>query len=203
MNSGIYQITHKNTGRFYIGSTVNLTKRERIHRQRLLRGNHHNVHLQEIATAEGVDAFEWEILELCPLDELKDREQVYLDKFVGSPQCINIAKDAMAPTRGLKLPLTEIQKVRIGMALKGKPKTEEHRQALSNAARTRKRRSYDVVAARKISQSQRKYERPSDDEMVTMTFKEWKMRYPDVSPRRFYEWRDAAKRWKSLENRGV
>lgn len=56
-DSGLYRIVCSANGRFYIGSTDSFKRRWREHRQRLKRGKHHNLHLQEDYNALGEEAF--------------------------------------------------------------------------------------------------------------------------------------------------
>ena len=44
--SGVYQITNKVTGKFYIGSAVNFRKRWNTHKSCLRNNKHANKHLQ-------------------------------------------------------------------------------------------------------------------------------------------------------------
>lgn len=43
---GVYKITNKETGKFYIGSSVDIRQRWYAHKSKLRRGVHSNQHLQ-------------------------------------------------------------------------------------------------------------------------------------------------------------
>ena len=63
---GIYKITHKDTGKIYIGETINFNERRRRHKSRLKSQSHANHLLQETFNNGGQDfdeIFEFEILE--------------------------------------------------------------------------------------------------------------------------------------------
>lgn len=79
--SGIYRITCTPTGKFYIGSAINLRERWREHRKNL-RGNRHvNKHLQNAWNKHCEDAFTFEVLELVLAPFLTAREQYWFDKL--------------------------------------------------------------------------------------------------------------------------
>ena len=63
---GIYKITHKETGKIYIGETINFVKRVKDHK-RTLKGQYHGNHLLQEAFDNGGqdfdEIFEFEILE--------------------------------------------------------------------------------------------------------------------------------------------
>ena len=78
MNSGIYRIDLGN-GWFYIGSAVNLSRREAVHRSTLNHGKHSNIKVQRCWNKYRV--FVFNVLEICEKSELISREQFYLDKY--------------------------------------------------------------------------------------------------------------------------
>lgn len=79
MKSGIYKIRCIGNCKFYIGSSYDIAQRKYKH-LRALRGNYHaNKHLQNAFNKYGESDFKWEILELCELDRLIEREQYYFD----------------------------------------------------------------------------------------------------------------------------
>ena len=83
--SGIYKITNKFNGRFYIGSSVDLVKRWGAHKSDLLHNRHHNPFFQNdynlCKNKYGEEPLTYEILECVSDDELLLREQYYLDMY--------------------------------------------------------------------------------------------------------------------------
>ena len=61
----VYKITNKINGKFYIGSSINITDRELRHKSDLSCGTHHSKHLQRAYDKYGKENFKFEILELC------------------------------------------------------------------------------------------------------------------------------------------
>lgn len=96
MVSGIYLITCTENQRRYVGSAQNIVNRWKDHRLDLIRGRHHNRHLQRSWNKYGEAAFEWAILEV--IDEsitLLAREQFWIDTL--HPE-FNISPFANRPT---------------------------------------------------------------------------------------------------------
>ena len=78
-NCGIYKITNTVTGKFYIGSAVNIKIRWAVHRSQLGANKHHNRHLQNSWNKHGEYSFTFEVLECCEKERLIEREQFYID----------------------------------------------------------------------------------------------------------------------------
>src|SRR5689334_12150640 len=80
--SGIYRITCTVTGKFYIGSALNLYSRWANHFSSLRRNVHGNPKLQNAFNKYGEDAFAFDILELVLIPEmLTAREQHWFEKL--------------------------------------------------------------------------------------------------------------------------
>lgn len=78
---GVYKITNIETNMFYIGSSYNITKRWKEHKNKLNRGKHDNKYLQHAWNKYGESKFKFDILELVNnRDELIEREQYWIDK---------------------------------------------------------------------------------------------------------------------------
>ena len=89
----VYKIKNIVNGNIYIGSTVNYEIRFKNHKRALLQGKHHSNYLQKAYNKYGLENFEYSIIEYCNKEELRVREQHYIDllspaynvqKFVGS-----------------------------------------------------------------------------------------------------------------------
>lgn len=77
--AGVYVIEHVPTGRRYVGSTSNLSKRWSRHRQELRDGIHRNAHLQATWTRDGEAAFAWRVLAVTEPSERIALEQRAID----------------------------------------------------------------------------------------------------------------------------
>ncbi len=98
MKSGIYAITHRATGRKYVGSTVNRVKRWSQHRARLRRGRHHSKPLQNAWTKYGEAAFLFELIELVDDPaKLIEREQFWIDALQARGHGYNVGPVAGSP----------------------------------------------------------------------------------------------------------
>ena len=73
---GVYKITNTVNGKFYIGSSRNITARWSSHRNLVNRKlNSMYQDMKEL----GLDNFKFEVLEECSIEELTEREQYYID----------------------------------------------------------------------------------------------------------------------------
>lgn len=134
--SGIYKIVNLITREFYIGSAVNLVKREREHFSLLNNNLHPNYHLQNSFNKHGEENFKFEILEYCEKENLIIREQYYLDtlkpqynicKIAGSQLGMKRSEESLRKRTlsrsGFKH--TEEAKKKISIATKGKFHSQE------------------------------------------------------------------------------
>lgn len=79
--TGIYKITNKITGDFYIGSSVSVKSRWSNHMLRDARKYQGKHKFYDDVIMYGRDNFEFEILEECSKDDLIEKEQYYYDKL--------------------------------------------------------------------------------------------------------------------------
>lgn len=78
--AGIYRIVHIESGKSYVGSSINILQRWDSHRSRLKNQDHSSARLQNAWNKYGAEAFIFECLELLhDLSELQDREQFWTD----------------------------------------------------------------------------------------------------------------------------
>lgn len=121
----IYRITNMLTDDFYIGSAQSFERRVWQHRYDLRRGAHKNPHMQASWNKYGEDAFVFEVLEEVPEgEEVFEAENKYLHAYVGTHNCFNVNRDAVAARLGQVL--TSQTKTRISESRKGKHAGEEH-----------------------------------------------------------------------------
>lgn len=122
--SGIYIITCIPTGKFYVGSAVNLRKRWIRHQSDLELNRHNNSHLQNAWNKHTKQGFKFEILEHCNRDDLIAREQFYLDALQPfGKRGFNIGRKAGAASYGL--PVSEETRRKISKSNSGKIRTPE------------------------------------------------------------------------------
>jgi group I intron endonuclease len=81
VKSVIYKIEINGLDRFYIGSSVDFSKRRTHHLNMLRRGSHMNIHLQRVYDKYGEESFSFVILEECEQDLILSREQYWIDKY--------------------------------------------------------------------------------------------------------------------------
>jgi group I intron endonuclease len=80
--SGIYAIRHAETGKVYIGSSINIKQRWNAHKSALQKNIHDNEHLQNAWNKYGKEAFVFEILEEDVSEELfENKENDYIVKY--------------------------------------------------------------------------------------------------------------------------
>ena len=89
MNSGIYSIENIITKKPYIGSTQDFDERKYSHFWHLERNVHSNKHLQAAYNKYGKDAFEFNILDTTPIENLLIKEQEYFDTLLFAQEYIN------------------------------------------------------------------------------------------------------------------
>jgi group I intron endonuclease len=83
IKSGIYKITNKINGRYYIGSSINIKNRWNEHKRTLKQNKHDNDFLQKSWNKHGEESFLFEIIEyVLDLNKLLEREQYYLDLII-------------------------------------------------------------------------------------------------------------------------
>lgn len=153
MKSGVYEIRNIRTGDCYIGSSVNLDRRWKLHKQEFRRAQHHNRHLQSAWDKYGADAFVFTVLLLCPPSDLLLREQELLDSM--SPE-YNICQTAGSCLG--RVPSDEhraaLSRARIGRIVA--PFTKEH---IANLSAALKGRNLSEVQKHKISVANRGHKR--------------------------------------------
>ena len=118
--SGIYSITHVQSGRVYIGSSAHAFARMSGHRKSLRSGKHSNTHLQNAWNLYGEKAFVFTLEEMVgDTKKLLVREQAWIDaeKSAEAEYGYNLAPVA-GSTLGLKYTEVSRRKLRDVWALR-------------------------------------------------------------------------------------
>ena len=93
MTSGIYRIYCKSEDKSYIGKSINIEERWKIHQNELKKGKHHNKKLQKVFNKYGKDDFEFSILkEVDDYYEITYYESYYAEEFNAFNSGYNIGK---------------------------------------------------------------------------------------------------------------
>jgi group I intron endonuclease len=149
LQTGIYAIVHKESGKKYIGSAAqSFIKRWKLHKSELKRNKHHCFYLQNAWNKYSESAFDFIILESIPIEEwidkeyLTDIEQLYLDAYrpeynvcplassrLGSKVSVETSKKLSAAKKGI--PCSEETKQKISQANKGRKRSDEFRKRMS------------------------------------------------------------------------
>jgi hypothetical protein len=120
MNLGIYRIKNIKNGKFYIGSTNNLIRRNKEHFSLLKRNKNHCKILQRAYNKYGEEAFTFEVLAYCPKEYLFKLEQWFVDTL--KPQYNSCLIDVSVP---------------IGLSGTGYLYTDEHKEIKRKEAFTK------------------------------------------------------------------
>ena len=153
--SGVYSIRNITNNRCYIGSSVNLQRRFGSHKAQLNKNIHSNPALQNAWNKYGRESFVFEILMLCPVDQLIENEQKFIDitKYL-----YNMSDRADLPMLGKNH--TEETKLKMSRSKKGqKPwntglkMSDELCEKLSKAHMGMKRRPFTEVARQNMSEA--------------------------------------------------
>lgn len=154
---GIYEIRNVESGKFYVGSAVNLRKRWNRHLFLLERGRHDNIHLQRAWDIDGAESFTLSVLEYVPnAADLIQREQHWFALLGAMTNGYNLA-----PVAGSRLGAkhSDETKRRISEACKGRKATDETRERMSAANRLR---TQSPEARAKISAARKGFKVPAE-----------------------------------------
>lgn len=130
MASGVYKITSKvHTDRIYIGSAQDLRLRENTHFSHLLHQYYDNIKLQRHYNKYGKEDLEFVVIEECPVDQLLEREQCYLNEL---KPWFNVFPTAGSP-RGTVSPFKGKKRPDISLAKLGHVFSDESRKKMSDS----------------------------------------------------------------------
>lgn len=133
MKSGLYWIRNLWDGKRYVGSSIDAPRRLRAHRSLLERGVHDNIHLQRAWNRDGAESFVFECVRQVVKRNLRKREQRLLDRAVGRAKYYNMNPRADVPPDRTGQRMPRKAALATGAKLRGRPKSEAHKRALSEA----------------------------------------------------------------------
>jgi len=91
---GVYGILNTITGKWYIGSSILLSKRMGVHLRDLRKGTHHSTKLQRSYNKHGETAFEFRVLLTCSKDQVEFFENRAIKGFDSYVNGYNVAPEA-------------------------------------------------------------------------------------------------------------
>jgi group I intron endonuclease len=153
----VYAITHLRSGKLYVGASADVERRFRDHRSLLRYGDHHSSRLQTEWNQFGEDAFSFEMVEKCCIENLWERERFHIDfaREVGIP-LYNVPLEEhrrkMSETR-LGMTHSEETKRKMSETHLGKKFPEETRRKMSEA---RLGKNHSEETRQKISEANRR-----------------------------------------------
>ena len=125
----LYKILNKNTGKAYIGQTINKPEiRFNYHTSRLKKGTHDNEYLQRSFNKHGIDSFMfYTILKTDDIESLN----LYEEQFIKILRATDRNFGYNIRPGGANSKLSEEHKRKIGLAGIGRKQTEANKKALS------------------------------------------------------------------------
>jgi len=153
----LYKILNKNTGKAYIGQTINKPEiRFGYHTQRLKKGTHDNEYLQRSFNKHGIDSFMfYTILKTDDLESLN----LYEEQFIKILRATDRNFGYNIRPGGLNTKHSEETKKKISLAGMGRPKTENEvnlirKRMIGNTyAKAQKGKIVSEEAKKKMSES--------------------------------------------------
>jgi group I intron endonuclease len=91
---GIYKITNKQNGKVYIGQSNNIERRFSEHKQKRYET------IDDYINILGVDNFDFEVIEECNIDELDNKEQLYIQQYQSNINGYNIQQGGYNNSQG-------------------------------------------------------------------------------------------------------
>lgn len=166
---GIYKIENKINHKVYVGQSIHIESRWKTHQKELRENKHGNSKLQNAYNKYG-DVFEYTVLAECSKEELNNLEQFYIKKFNSKNDGYNetIGGDGLSePTIAVRKKISDkLKGSNNGMynvhligelnGMYGKHHTEESKQKMSDAAKSRKHYLHSEETKQKISESHKK-----------------------------------------------
>ena len=148
---GIYSITNTLNNKRYIGYSIDIQRRWTTHKRDLQNNKHENSHLQNAYNKYGENAFEFEIIEECIKENIKEKEKYWIAFYNSKNEGYNMSEGGdgiLNPTEDVRKKISEgLKGEKNGMygvhligelnGMYGKQHTEETKKILSEKAKLR------------------------------------------------------------------
>jgi hypothetical protein len=115
---GIYKIQNKINNKCYIGSSINILTRLQKHKSLLRKNRHNNSYLQNAFNKYNESNFSMEILEICNLENLLEREQHYVNLYGDYNITKEVIRNTPSEESKLKHSKTRKELYRLGLLSK-------------------------------------------------------------------------------------
>ena len=131
---GIYRITNTDNGKVYIGQSVDVEYRICNHFSCLRHNRHDNEYMQRAYNLHP-EAFTWDIITRCPIDDLDELEIFYIDRYnsTDTEKGYNMSFGGQKSHKA-----TAETRAKMSQTKKGKKFTPEHCHKIGEANRRRK-----------------------------------------------------------------
>lgn len=133
--TGVYAIEHVASGKAYVGSSFDVFGRWKSHRHMLRNGRHHSRRLQRSWTKHGEGSFVFRVLLWCDKEHRFEYEQMCIDAMNSYTEGLNGAPFA-GSHRDVRH--TPESRAKLSKAGKGRPHSESHKKAISEALKGNK-----------------------------------------------------------------
>lgn len=162
---GIYEIRNIENNKFYVGSSVHILRRFGDHKRELRKNKHHCIKLQRAWNKYGESSFVFSVIKEVEREFLKAEEQKILDTILLKKELFyNTSIDATSPTRGRKMSLKTIQKLKDIQSTK--EWKEKHANSLKLYYSTSEARKKASESAKKLMSDKAYKERVQDASLV-------------------------------------
>lgn len=151
--SGIYTITHIQSGKVYVGSSVNIARRWKQHKSDLNLGRHKSPKLQAAWSKYGADGFRFDVVELVSDGgRLIECEQAWIDRMQTILRGYNFL-----PATASRLGTTHTPETREKMAAArrrriSQPCSEETKRKISETQKGRKKQPHSAEYRARMSE---------------------------------------------------
>ena len=153
--SGIYQIKSNINNKIYIGSAININKRWALHKNDLIKNQHHSIYLQRHFNKYSLDDLEFTVLEICEIEDLILKEQFYFDTLKPEFNICKVANSSLGVKRR-KETIEKLKKVHTGVKHPDwRNKLKSKSQGGENHWTKKKEKPFSKESKEKMSRSQK------------------------------------------------